>query len=419
MTLKAPFPYFGGKSKVAHEVWHRLGDVVNFVEPFCGSAAVLLARPSRPRTETVNDANCFISNFWRAMAADPVALAEACDWPVNEADLHARHRWLMLSGASLEWRERMKRDPDHFDIKVAAWWVWGACQWIGAGWCDGTRIYGEGKSTHGKLPTLTRHKGVHSEVAAGEQAEMQRKRPSVTNDRGIHGAQAARMASLARQKPDLSGRDGTVGRGIHASGLTHKLPNLSGRLLGLGEIALPQQLPAVDGSGIHRKRPALSGNGPKGVQGRGGESNLLAWFGMLQQRLRRVRVTCGDWARVCTPAVTTGIGLTGVFLDPPYSEAAGRDNAIYAVEDTQVAHRVREWCLINGPNPLMRIALCGYAGEHEELERAGWRVFVWKTSGGYGNQTQGGRGHANRLLERIWFSPHCLSGQEDLFKEAA
>ena len=42
MTLKAPFPYFGGKSRVAHEVWHRLGDVTNFIEPFCGSAAVLL-----------------------------------------------------------------------------------------------------------------------------------------------------------------------------------------------------------------------------------------------------------------------------------------------------------------------------------------------------------------------------------------
>jgi DNA adenine methylase len=43
--LKAPFPYFGGKSKIAGAVWQRFGDVQNYVEPFCGSATMLLARP--------------------------------------------------------------------------------------------------------------------------------------------------------------------------------------------------------------------------------------------------------------------------------------------------------------------------------------------------------------------------------------
>ena len=55
--MKAPFPYFGGKSKVAGEVWRRFGDVPNYVEPFAGSTAVLLKRPDRhqwwERTETV------------------------------------------------------------------------------------------------------------------------------------------------------------------------------------------------------------------------------------------------------------------------------------------------------------------------------------------------------------------------------
>ncbi len=45
-SLTAPFPYFGGKASVAGEVWRRFGDVDNYVEPFCGSCAVLLARPS-------------------------------------------------------------------------------------------------------------------------------------------------------------------------------------------------------------------------------------------------------------------------------------------------------------------------------------------------------------------------------------
>lgn len=44
VTLKAPFPYFGGKSKVAPLIWERFGVVSNYVEPFFGSGAVLLAR---------------------------------------------------------------------------------------------------------------------------------------------------------------------------------------------------------------------------------------------------------------------------------------------------------------------------------------------------------------------------------------
>lgn len=35
---KAPFPYFGGKSKAAPLVWQLLGDVEHYVEPFAGSA---------------------------------------------------------------------------------------------------------------------------------------------------------------------------------------------------------------------------------------------------------------------------------------------------------------------------------------------------------------------------------------------
>ncbi|MGB9619722.1 MAG: DNA adenine methylase [Armatimonadota bacterium] len=57
--LKAPFPYFGGKSKIAPLVWSRLGNVKNYVEPFFGSGAVLLARPDEhcwwDKIETVND----------------------------------------------------------------------------------------------------------------------------------------------------------------------------------------------------------------------------------------------------------------------------------------------------------------------------------------------------------------------------
>ncbi len=62
-TYKAPFPWFGGKSKVAPIVWQAFGEVKNYVEPFFGSGAVLLGRPHPPHTETVNDADGFICNF--------------------------------------------------------------------------------------------------------------------------------------------------------------------------------------------------------------------------------------------------------------------------------------------------------------------------------------------------------------------
>jgi hypothetical protein len=54
-------------------VWERFGNVPNYVEPFAGSLAVLLARPTPPRVETVNDKDCYLANFWRALQHDPEA----------------------------------------------------------------------------------------------------------------------------------------------------------------------------------------------------------------------------------------------------------------------------------------------------------------------------------------------------------
>ena len=98
--VKAPFPWFGGKRRVANLVWEALGDVDNYVEPFAGSLAVLLERPAShaARCETVNDADSYLANFWRALAADPEAVAYHADWPVNETDLFARHLWLVTAG---------------------------------------------------------------------------------------------------------------------------------------------------------------------------------------------------------------------------------------------------------------------------------------------------------------------------------
>ena len=169
-VLRAPFPWFGGKRRAASRVWAALGNVDHYVEPFCGSAAVLLARPHAGRCETINDADGMVSNFWRSVRSDPDAVAHHADWPVNECDLHARHLWLIGQRESLT--AQLIADPEWCDARVAGWWVWGACAWIGDGWCDAKpsrklpHLGDEGRGVHRpsrQLPHLgDEGRGVHA-----------------------------------------------------------------------------------------------------------------------------------------------------------------------------------------------------------------------------------------------------------------
>lgn len=282
--LRAPFPWFGGKSLAAPAIWRAFGNVPNYVEPFAGSLAVLLARPHAAKVETVNDKDGLISNFWRATAAAPDEVARWADWPVNEADLHARHRWLVQQALPLT--QRLMDDPEYYDAKVAGWWVWGICTWIGNGWCH---------APSRKKPLTHRNKGVHRDAVAGDLVEL---------------------------------------------------------------------------------------------------------FGVLADRLRRVRVCCGDWTRVLgrsTLGIDTAHGMTpcGVLLDSPYAHDE-RDKRLYREDDADLSAAVRSWALENGDNPCLRIALCGWEGEHAMPST--WTKIAWKSKGS-------GR---NRGRERIWFSPHCL-----------
>ena len=287
--VKAPFPWFGGKSRAASLVWARFGDVPNYVEPFAGSLAVLLARPTAPNYETVNDKDFYLANFWRAVSIDPEAVAAAADWPVNEIDLHARHRWLLEQSS---FREKMLADPEYYDAKIAGFWAWGVSAWIGHAWCE-------------------------------------------------------RVDNPEKAKKSL--------------------PHLG------------------TGQGINTKRAR----------------DLSAYFLAIQSRLRRVRVACGDWSRVCGCASTINNGLTGVFLDPPYSVSRSQK---YNEDAPGLSSEVREWALARGDDPKFRIALCGYEGEHDMP--GSWECVPWKAHCGYGWRV--GDGRQNRHRERIWFSPHCL-----------
>jgi hypothetical protein len=137
-NLFAPFPYFGGKRDIAASVWARLGEPRQYIEPFCGSAAMLLAKPGEPAAlEVVCDANGFIANFWRAVKHQPGKVAEWADYPVSHIDLGARHGALM---AAREMLSGHLHDPDWpGDAKIAGWWLWGQCAWISGGWCEWDR----------------------------------------------------------------------------------------------------------------------------------------------------------------------------------------------------------------------------------------------------------------------------------------
>lgn len=343
---EAPFPYFGGKSSIADIVWRALGNVQHYIEPFFGSGAVLLARPHAPNIETVNDADGFVANFWRAVQREPDAIADLMDWPVNEIDLEARHRQLCRMPDKAEFLGRMRHDPDHYDVRRAAWWCWGLCAWIGSGWCGGEHWPDEPGRSRG------------ADVCDG-----------------------------ANKRPHLGGV-----QGVH-----RRLPN----------IGLPR--------GAHRRRPEIF----RDVTGECERRNrvLRAWMGALSDRLRNVRVCCGDWSRICTDGATAHGRTVGVFLDPPYSDEAGRVPAIYRVDCGDVAHRAREWCIARGPDKRMRIVLAGYDGEHNELERLGWRAHTWKAHGGMAHHAdaEDSAGKMNRNRERLWFSPNCVEADGDLF----
>jgi len=124
-TLTAPFPYFGGKRRAAPLVWHRIGDPSGYVEPFAGSAAVLLGRPQfvGRRVETLNDADGWLVNAWRAIQHDPDAVAAYAWGPVTEIDYHARLAWLQ-ERRTPELPKWLEGDPEAHDAKAAGWWLY-------------------------------------------------------------------------------------------------------------------------------------------------------------------------------------------------------------------------------------------------------------------------------------------------------
>jgi site-specific DNA-adenine methylase len=363
---KAPFPWFGGKSKAAPLVWELLGDVPHYVEPFAGSLAVLLNRPHQANrsyfSETVNDLDGVIVNAWRAIQWHPDEVAEHVSWPVTEADKTARQI------AVQRWRTERNLDllagsPKWCDPEIAGWWIWGVCVQIGAiggPWTadpDTGRIIKQGRAG-------LREAGVYRDL------------PHLKSDgQGVNSPQL-REAGVSRDRPHL----GDDGQGVNS-------PQLREATVGDGAEFHPLVMP-----------------------------RLREWMHLLSARLRHVRIVNGDWTRVVThgAAQTLAVRMSdqpaGIFLDPPYDNTE-RSAGIYHgdMDNGDVAAACRQWALTVADNPKWRIVIAGYDTEHQELEQHGWTVHEWFAkgflSGGMGNID----GTSQQHRERLWASPHCLT----------
>jgi hypothetical protein len=149
-----------------------------------------------------------------------------------------------------------------------------------------------------------------------------------------------------------------------------------------------------------------------------GTPDRIASFVELADRLRKVRVCCGDWSRVVTTGALNYGATKGVLLDPPYLGDV-RTADLYASDDHTIAGPVRDWAIANGDNPAMRIVLCGYEPEHIDHMPDTWQMVTYSASKSYGSAAGGGVNDANRHLERLWLSPHCLTTDNRLFGDPA
>ena len=367
---KTPFPYYGGKADAAPIVWEALGDPHHYVEPFFGSGAVLLRRPHECNrshySETVNDADGFLCNAFRAIQMSPGATAEAASWPVCEADLMSRHLTL-LKWSEEHKLERLMADPKWHDPEMAGYWIWGISSWIGSGWCSGN-----GSWIVGKDGRITKRRNKESGVA--------KQLPHIGDDGKGCNYPKTREPGVAKQLPHI----GDDGKGCNYSKTREPGVTKSKGMCCDWEFH-PLTMP-----------------------------ELRRWFEFISARLRHVRILNGDWTRVVTGAATKILSIRsstdacGIFLDPPYNTNERCDN-LYLKESGDISEKVRKWCVTAGKDPQLRIVLAGYDTEHTELEALGWAVTEWYRSGflkgGMRNQNKEG---TQQHRERLWLSPACL-----------
>ena len=135
-TVTAIAPWFGSKRTLAPRIVEELGPHSAYFEPFCGSLAVLFAKP-RASMETAND-----------LHGDLINLARVVQHPTLSVELYARaRRTMMCEGTFREAAERWKARgtvpaPDAPDLDRASDFLY--TSWVGRNGVVGTKSYNQG-----------------------------------------------------------------------------------------------------------------------------------------------------------------------------------------------------------------------------------------------------------------------------------
>ena len=384
--LTAPFPWYGGKRRWTDRVLLRFGHIDVYSEPFAGSLAVLLASAPHKR-EVVCDTDGGICNFWRALAADPDAVAHWADYPTIHDDLTARHRYLVRW--VIEHADDLRNDPEYYDAKVAGWWVWGISIWIGGGWCQPNY---RKQAAPDRIPKFT--------------PNVPDKRPIIVNSYGAHtgsGVSAQRM-NIPDHRPATPGGGHPTGAGVSSQRETvpegdGQRPYVDDRMGGQGVAVQhvttpvdPNRMPKM--SGAHIDRNAMD----KG-------DRLRPWLQELAERLKGVIVLNRSWESAVTPSVLaqTDSGShppVGILLDPPYSSSE-RDSNIYGSDADGTSDDVAaaSWAWAHAHGDRYRVAYCCHEGDIKVPK--GWTS---ETQSFSGIRTKARRDRRDQIL----FSPACL-----------
>lgn len=362
--LRAPFPWVGGKSRQAELMLkyldHEDSRCKRYIEPFAGSIATLLKREQvDAELETVNDLDGLIINAWRAIVADPQALAKKClERPVSEVDLMASDFRLRAQRERLT--NKLRADLDYYETDLAASWLVYQAYWIGSGF---TSVTG---------PWVVEDGGVVSKKSEGTKAQV-----PVAVHQGVR--------ACTRMQPP--------------SGSTHK-----------GVRACTRAQPPV-------------GVAHSGVRARSEEGLLKWFTELQDRLLRvrfvqgdwRRILTTSYLKGTNTPPKQP----SAVLLDPPY-DAQSQKGMTYeyfsakkdAQDEESVSTGVRRWCLENGSQEWLRIVLCGRAKEHDELLQHGWeKIHVNKTAPGFKRAGKDGKiaeVNTRRKEEYIWVNPAAI-----------
>ena len=465
MSLSAPFPYYGGKSRAASDIIKRLGDVTVYVEPFAGSLAVLLASDPHQR-EIVCDINGHICNFWRALIADPDSVAYYADYPTIHHDLTARHRWLVTWAR--DYAKELSQDPEFYDAKAAGWWVWGISSWIGGQWCIdrdadldqrpniGFRSGGQGVQRQrknlpdvpDKRPMIKMHPGgvgvqiqrldlpnVPDQIPhftpsiGGRGVSQQRKNLPNVEDRRPHvdtrgygqGVQMQRknLPNVPDQIP-YTGKDG-AGQGVsyqrkNLPNVPDQRPHVERTVGGAGVQVqrknlpdVPDQIPFIrdtgGGRGVQIQRPVVK-DAPILTGDR-----LKPWFRALSERLANVIVLNRSWESALTTSLlmqtpTSQKPPVGILLDPPYNQD-DRSATLYQSDadsgSNDIAAKAWQWALEHGDK--YRIAYCAHEGDIEIPD--GWTTTT-STFGGIRIEERRER------RDLIVYSPACAQATSQI-----